>query len=88
MRLLKQRLGPDTRRFAGWTAALVFTQILAGTVNVLFLAPVWMQVIHLLLADLLWIFFVRMGASALAAAGRDAEEAPAGAPVAAGPVRV
>jgi heme A synthase len=88
MRLLKRRLGPDTRRFAGWTAALVFTQILAGTVNVLFLAPVWMQVIHLLLADLLWIAFVRMGASALAAAGREAEEAPAGAPVAAGPVRV
>jgi heme A synthase len=72
----KKGLGPETRRFAGWTAALVFTQILVGTVNVLLLAPVWMQVIHLLLADLLWIAFLRMGASALAATGG---RAPAGA---------
>jgi heme A synthase len=67
-------------------AALVFVQILAGTVNVLVLAPVWMQVVHLLLADLLWIAFVRMGASALAAVGGG--EAPAGSIVAAGPVPV
>jgi cytochrome c oxidase assembly protein subunit 15 len=78
----KKGLGPETRRFAGWTAALVFVQVLAGTVNVLFLAPVWMQVIHLLLADLLWIAFVRMAASALAAAGG---ERPARA-IVAGPV--
>jgi heme A synthase len=69
MRLLKQRLGPETRRFAGWTAALVFTQVLAGTINVLLLAPVWLQVVHLLLADLLWIAFVLLGASALAYLG-------------------
>jgi heme A synthase len=80
----KRGLGAETKRFAGWTAALVFVQVLAGTVNVLFLAPVWMQVIHLLLADLLWIAFVRMGASALAAAGG---ERPARA-IVAGPVRV
>jgi len=86
----KKGLGPETRRFAGWTAALVFVQILAGTVNVLFLAPVWMQVIHLLIADLLWIAFVRMGASALAAVDGRAGEAPAGAVAAgtAGPVPI
>lgn len=66
MRLLKMGLGPETRRLSGWTAGLVFTQVLAGTVNVLFLAPVWLQIVHLLLADLLWIAFVLLGASALA----------------------
>jgi heme A synthase len=65
LRLLK-RLGPEPRRFAGWTAGLVFTQVLMGTVNVLLLAPVWLQVVHLLVADLLWIAFVLLGASALA----------------------
>ncbi|HEX4497463.1 MAG TPA: COX15/CtaA family protein [Thermoanaerobaculia bacterium] len=84
MVLGKRAFGAETKRFAGWTAALVFVQVLAGTVNVLFLAPVWMQVIHLLLADLLWIAFVRMGASALAAAGG---ERPART-IVAGPVRV
>jgi heme A synthase len=66
MRLLKMGWGSETRRFAGWTAGMVFTQILAGTVNVLLLAPVWLQIVHLLLADLLWIAFVLLGASALA----------------------
>jgi len=69
MRLLKMTLGPETRRFAGWTAGLVFTQVLAGTVNVLLLAPVWLQIVHLLVADLLWIAFVLLGASALAYPG-------------------
>jgi heme A synthase len=67
--LLKRELGPETRRFAGWTAALVFTQVLMGTANVLLLAPVWLQVLHLLVADLLWIAFVLLGASALAYLG-------------------
>ncbi len=29
-----------------------------GLVNVLLLAPVWLQLVHLLVADLLWIFFI------------------------------
>lgn len=77
MRLLKRGLGPETRRFAGWTAALVFTQILMGTANVLLLAPVWLQVIHLLVADLLWIAFVLLGASALAYLGLPRLPSPA-----------
>jgi heme A synthase len=77
LKLLKSRLGPETSRFAGWTGGLVFLQILVGAVNVLLLAPVWLQVVHLLLADLLWIAYLLLGASALAALG---SEAPAGAP--------
>jgi heme A synthase len=48
-----------------WTAVLVVLQWIAGAVNVALLAPVWMQVVHLLVADLLWIAFVLFAASAL-----------------------
>ena len=41
-------------------AALVFLQLAAGAVNIVLLAPVWMQILHLLLADLLWIALVVM----------------------------
>ena len=46
-------------------------QLILGAINVILLAPVWMQLVHLLVADLLWIAFVLLGATALAA------EAPA-----------
>jgi heme A synthase len=40
-------------------------QIALGFVNVILLAPVWLQLVHLLVADALWIGFVLLGASAL-----------------------
>jgi heme A synthase len=64
--------------------ALFATQIGAGFVNLALLAPVWMQLVHLLLADLVWISVVLFAASALAepdaaaSAARPArEQAPA-----------
>jgi len=45
-------------RMGAILAALVFLQLAGGAVNILLLAPVWMQVLHLLLADLLWIALV------------------------------
>ncbi len=43
----------------GWTvAALVASQILMGIADVLLLAPTWLQVTHLLGADLLWVALV------------------------------
>lgn len=44
---------------------LVAVQLLAGVVNILLNVPVWMQLVHLLLADLLWIAVVLLGAAAL-----------------------
>jgi heme A synthase len=41
-------------------AALVFVQLAAGALNIALLAPVWMQILHLLLADLLWVALVLM----------------------------
>jgi heme A synthase len=57
--------GP-TRRAAWAVPALALVQIAAGLVNVALLAPVWMQIVHLLLADALWIAFVLLAARALA----------------------
>jgi heme A synthase len=37
---------------------LVWIQLLAGLMNFLLQAPVWMQLVHLLIADLLWISLV------------------------------
>src|SRR5215471_1965371 len=42
--------------------SLVFLQIAVGLANVLLLAPLWMQIVHLFVADVLWIFLVRASA--------------------------
>jgi len=63
-------------RLARWTCGLVVLQILAGLLNIGLLAPVWMQVVHLLLADLLWIAFLLLGATVLAAAYSKAPPRP------------
>ncbi|MDP9347953.1 MAG: COX15/CtaA family protein [Gemmatimonadota bacterium] len=83
---LIQRFRPDaaTRRLAGAVGALWAVQLAAGALNVALLAPVWMQLVHLLVADLAWLALVLLSASALAVPGtreRTAEEAqaPAGA---------
>jgi cytochrome c oxidase assembly protein subunit 15 len=39
-------------------AALVVVQLGVGAVNVALLAPVWLQIVHLILADLTWIALV------------------------------
>jgi heme a synthase len=43
--------------------ALVWLQLLAGLMNFLLRAPVWMQIVHLLVADLLWIALVLLCAA-------------------------
>jgi heme A synthase len=58
---------PDVSGRAWSLVVLLGAQIAAGVVNLLLLAPVWMQLVHLLLADLLWITLVLLCASLLAA---------------------
>ena len=48
-------------------------QLVAGLVNLALLAPVWMQLVHLVLADLLWIAFVLMSDAASHTRPRPAE---------------
>jgi len=67
------RGAPAARR---WTGIFVVLQWIAGVVNVMLLAPVWMQVVHLLVADLLWIAYVLFAASALAGSTASSPESP------------
>jgi len=70
---LAARAQPDAavRRAAGALGALVALQVVAGLANVLLLAPAWLQVAHLVLADGVWISLVLVGSWALEPA-RDA----------------
>ena len=60
------RPGRSVRRTAVVLAGLVVLQLIAGMVNLVLLAPVWMQLVHLLLADAVWLATVLLGAAALA----------------------
>ncbi|MCJ7725972.1 MAG: COX15/CtaA family protein [Acidimicrobiia bacterium] len=69
------RLGSRVQQMGAIMMWLVIGQLMLGFVNVLLLAPVWMQVVHLLAADLTWIVFVLFAVETLAATGREAERA-------------
>jgi heme A synthase len=59
------RPGRQAGRLAWMLAALVVLQFAAGAVNVLLKAPIWMQLLHLFLADVTWIVLVLLAASTL-----------------------
>lgn len=61
-----QRPSQQTRLLAFTLISLIAIQLLIGALNVVLLAPVWMQLVHLLLADLLWMSLILFGASVLA----------------------
>lgn len=44
---------------------LVGAQLVAGALNIALLTPVWLQLVHLLLADLVWVALVVFGAELL-----------------------
>jgi heme A synthase len=67
-RLLHVNLEPRARRAAYWVPAIALAQVAAGLLNVALLAPVWLQILHLLLADVLWIAYVLLAAHAVAQA--------------------
>lgn len=68
-----QHRAPMAQTLGRAAGALVLVQWAVGTTNLLLLAPIWLQLIHLLMADLLWLAFVFLGAALLADAR---EEAP------------
>jgi len=57
--------GQVPARLARLVVWLAIGQIALGFANVVLLAPVWLQLAHLTIADLIWIGFVLLGASAL-----------------------
>ena len=76
------RPGRATEKLSRLLVVLFAVQLCAGAINVVLLAPVWMQLLHLLLADLVWIALLCTTAAALAdtpapVADAEAEEATA-----------
>jgi heme a synthase len=55
----------SVRRWAVILGGLVVVQAVAGLVNLLLLAPMWLQLTHLLLADCVWMATVVLGAAVL-----------------------
>jgi heme A synthase len=63
--LASERRDPLSKRLAIALGALFAIQLAAGMVNLILLAPVWMQIVHLLLADLVWIALILLAAQTL-----------------------
>jgi heme A synthase len=61
------RRSPATRRL-GWVIAVVFgLQFAVGSLNAVLLAPIALQLVHLFLADVLWLASVLLSAAVLGA---------------------
>lgn len=69
---------PALLKPARLVSALVIVQIGAGFLNLILLAPVAMQLVHLLLADLVWMALVVLTAWSFAEAPEAASSEPAG----------
>ncbi len=63
--------GPGTRRLALALVVLYAGQLLLGLANMWFLAPLPLQIGHLLVADLLWMVLVLLALAVLAGNGPD-----------------
>ncbi|MBT8198380.1 MAG: COX15/CtaA family protein [Acidimicrobiia bacterium] len=76
-RRVRARLDDDARRFSRWIELIVFGQFVIGILNIALLTPVEVQLIHLAVADVLWVLVVLVAASALETSSRpELVEAP------------
>jgi heme A synthase len=66
-----RRPGAEVQRWATALIAMVFIQLIAGAANLLLHAPVWLQLVHLLLSDFVWIALVLLGCVALQQPARE-----------------
>jgi len=55
LRAAKQAGASRTRNLADILVGILVLQLALGVINVLLLAPVWMQLVHLLVSDLAWL---------------------------------
>jgi len=66
-----RRPGIDVKRWSTALITLVLVQLGAGAVNLLLHAPIWLQLVHLLLSDFVWIALVLLGCAALQRLARE-----------------
>jgi len=77
--LKRRRPSPEVGRWATAVQLIYVAQIMVGVINLVLLAPVAMQLFHLLMADLSWISIIFLGAASLGGAPAEAvEEATSG----------
>ena len=62
MRAAKRRTHWDNRGLSALVLILLAAQYVLGVLDVVLLAPVWLQIAHLLGADLLWAALVVLAA--------------------------
>ena len=64
LRIPRRLPGQAIRETSGIIALLIVLQLAMGAINIYLLAPVWMQLLHLFMADVLWIVTVILAAEA------------------------
>lgn len=65
LRALSSETSAAAKRLAKYLLALILLQSALGLLNLLLLTPLWIQVLHLLTADLVWIALVLLSAENL-----------------------
>lgn len=67
--LLRRRYThPRLQKLSGLLIAMFLTQLVLGVINVILLAPVWMQLVHLIVSELVWITIILTAAVTLGTA--------------------
>jgi len=66
--------GREVTLLARSQIALFLMQLLIGAINLALHAPIWLQLVHLFVADLVWISLVLMAESALLAGAKTSEK--------------
>jgi len=67
---------PHVNRISYWLQIGVIVQLIGGVINILLFAPTWMQLVHLLLADVVMILFVIVSMESLSFAPLYKKESP------------
>jgi heme A synthase len=63
--LAKMRNDTTTDQLATLLPLVMFLQLGLGALNLASLTPIWLQIVHLLVADIVWVLMVLLVASAL-----------------------
>jgi cytochrome c oxidase assembly protein subunit 15 len=67
LQVLRRNTAENVRTAGGRVITITIFQLAAGAINLTFLAPVWMQLFHLLMADILWISLIVLAIESVAA---------------------
>jgi len=54
----RKQSAQNIERMVNALFAVITIQVVGGFINVVLLAPIWMQIVHLLLADILWMVII------------------------------